>query len=227
MAVSCSDTHVADQSSRRIGIIGGTFDPVHLGHLLIAEEARCRLQLDQVIFVPARISPLKLEDGTLFDEEQRYRMVCAAIASNPGFTVSRIDLDRPAPSYTVDTLRLLRNQLGDQHSYYFVLGADSMVTMAKWRQPDAIAQLARLAVVSRPGYAPDMEQLEAAIPGVGGVIDLLDGLLLDISSTEIRRRLQHGLSIRYLVPDSVIEIISTSGPDRMGHRGSQAGNLPQ
>jgi nicotinate (nicotinamide) nucleotide adenylyltransferase len=194
----------------RVGIMGGTFDPVHIGHLVIAEEARCRLHLDRIVFVPARLSPLKQDDGTLFDDEQRYAMVHAAVCSNPAFVVSRVDLDRPAPSYTIDTLRLLRRELGEQHQYHFVLGADSLSTLAKWRYPDRIVQLARLAVVSRPGFAPDVQALEAAIPGISAATDILDGLMLDISSTEIRRRIAAGLSVRYLVPDTVLALIDSS-----------------
>lgn len=195
----------------RIGVMGGTFDPVHVGHLIIAEEARCRLRLDRVVFVPAHLSPLKQGDGTLFENEQRYAMVCAAVRSNPAFVVSRVDLDRPAPSYTVDTLRLLRKAFGEQHQYHFVIGADSLVMLGKWRHPERIIGLARLAVISRPGFRPDVEALERAIPGVTAATDLLDGLMLDISSTDIRRRIQHGLSIRYLVPDDVLALIA-NGP---------------
>lgn len=200
-------TPCAEQGSLRIGIMGGTFDPVHIGHLVIAEEARCRLRLDRIIFVPARLSPLKQDDGTLFDDEQRCAMVQAAIASNPAFMVSRVDLDRPAPSYTIDTLRLLRRELGEQHQYHFVLGADSLSTLGKWRHPERIVQLARLAVISRPGFPPDVRALEETIPGISAATDVLDGLMLDISSTEIRHRIATGLSIRYLVPDAVLALI--------------------
>jgi nicotinate-nucleotide adenylyltransferase len=194
----------------RIGIMGGTFDPIHIGHLVIAEEARCRLHLDRVVFVPARISPLKQDDGTLYDDEQRHAMVLAAICSNPAFIASRVDLDRQPPSYTIDTVRLLRSELGEQHQYHFVLGADSLTTLAKWRHPERILQLARLVVVSRPGYRPDVETLEEAIPGITSATDILDGLMLDISSTEIRRRIAAGLSVRYLVPDGVLALIDSS-----------------
>ncbi|MFO7698021.1 MAG: nicotinate-nucleotide adenylyltransferase [Anaerolineae bacterium] len=194
----------------RIGIMGGTFDPIHIGHLVIAEEARCRLHLDRVFFVPARISPLKQDDGTLYDDEQRYAMVLAAICSNPAFIASRVDLDRQPPSYTIDTVRLLRSEFGEQHQYHFVLGADSLTTLAKWRHPERILQLARLVVVSRPGYRPDVETLEEAIPGITSATDIFDGLMLDISSTEIRRRIAAGLSVRYLVPDGVLALIDSS-----------------
>ncbi len=195
----------------RIGVMGGTFDPVHIGHLIIAEEARCRLHLDRVVFVPAHLSPLKQDDGTLFGNEQRYAMVCAAIRSNPAFSVSRVDLDRPAPSYTVDTLRLLRKECGEQHQYHFVIGADSLLTLGQWRHPERIIGLARLAVISRPGFQPDVRALEQAIPGITAAMDLLDGLMLDISSTDIRRRIRCGLSIRYLVPDEVLALIADGG----------------
>ena len=107
----------------RIGIMGGTFDPVHIGHLVIAEEARCRLHLERIVFVPARLSPLKQDDGTLV---RRRATLCHGLVrryrNNPAFVVSRVDLDRPAPSYTVDTLRLLRHELGEQNEFYFVAG---------------------------------------------------------------------------------------------------------
>jgi nicotinate-nucleotide adenylyltransferase len=137
-------------------------------------------------------------------------MVLAAICSNPAFIASRVDLDRQPPSYTIDTVRLLRSELGEQHQYHFVLGADSLTTLAKWRHPERILQLARLVVVSRPGYRPDVETLEEAIPGITSATDILDGLMLDISSTEIRRRIAAGLSVRYLVPDGVLALIDSS-----------------
>ncbi len=206
-------TDQAGQRAMRIGILGGTFDPVHIGHLIIAEEARCRLRLDQVIFVPARTSPLKQGGDGLFDDQARYAMVCAAIASNPAFAVSRIDLDRQPPSYTVDTLRLMRAELGPQHEYYFVLGADSLLTLAEWRSPREIIRMARLAVVSRPGYPPDVDRLEARIPGITAATVILEGPTVGISSTDIRRRLQNGLSVRYLVPDAVLAQMPRSNSD--------------
>ena len=188
---------------QRIGVLGGTFDPIHIAHLIIAEEARHRLALDRVLFVPARISPLKLDNGTLFTDEQRLEMVQCAIQDNLAFVASRVDLDREAPSYTVDTLRLLRAQWGTRHRYWFILGADSLASLAHWRDPQALLQMARLAVISRPGHAPDIASLTAIIPNIAQATDILPGLQIGISSTDIRRRLALGLPIRYQVPEGV------------------------
>jgi nicotinate (nicotinamide) nucleotide adenylyltransferase len=201
-----------DPATLRLGVMGGTFDPIHFGHLIIAEEARCRLRLDRVIFVPARVSPLKLEDGTLFDNEQRYTMVCAAVHSNSAFAVSRIDLDRPAPSYTVDLLRLLGQEYGPSHRYHFIMGADSLAYLPHWRDPEVIIQKARLAVVSRPGHRPDLRHMEEEIPGITAATDFLDGLSIGISSTEIRRRIANREAIRYQVPDAVLTLIESFRP---------------
>jgi len=199
------------QATHRVGVLGGTFDPIHIGHLLIAEEARSRLCLDRVVFVPARISPLKQDDGTLFSDEERYAMIRAAIADNAAFAISRVDLDRPAPSFTVDTLRLLRQEMGEQHSYFFIMGADSLDTLSRWRRPEEIIRQARLVVVSRPGFRPDLTYLEARIPGISAATDVLEGLMMDVSSTEIRRRLATGYSIRYQVPEPVRALVEARG----------------
>lgn len=190
-------------SRQRIGVLGGTFDPIHMGHLIIAEEALYQLALDLVIFVPARVSPLKQEDGALFSHEQRLEMVCGAIEGNPALAVSRIDLDREPPSYTVDTLRLLREQWGAQHSYWFIMGADSLASLWHWRDPQALVRMARLAVVSRPGSALDLAALEERIPGIAEATDVIQGLEVGISSSDIRRRIGLGLPIRYQVPEPV------------------------
>jgi nicotinate-nucleotide adenylyltransferase len=203
MAVSPVNAASKAAASLRIGVLGGTFDPIHIGHLIIAEEARQRLALDRVLFVPARVSPLKLENGTLFTEEQRLEMVQRAIQGNPAFAISRVDLEREAPSYTVDTLHLLRQQWGIQHRYWFIMGADSLHFLSHWRDPQGLLRMARLAVISRPGHAPDFAPLEQSIPGIGQATDILPGLQIGISSTEIRRRIGLGLPIRYQVPEAV------------------------
>jgi nicotinate-nucleotide adenylyltransferase len=185
----------------RLGVMGGTFDPIHIGHLAIAEEARVRLALDEVLFVPARVSPLKL-GNTCASGEDRYRMVSLAIADNAHFAISRIELDREGPSYTVDTLEALHTACG-RVELYFILGMDSLETLVHWRRPDAIVRLARLVVVTRPGYVPDWPALERAIPGVTQASEVIDTVRLDISSTELRERVRAGMPIRYLVPASV------------------------
>ena len=206
--MSTEMTLSADSEPKRIGVLGGTFDPIHIGHLIIADEVRHQLALDRVVFVPARVSPLKQDDGTRFVQEQRFEMVRRAIEGNPAFAVSRVDLDREPPSYTVDTLRLLRQKLGDQHSYWFIMGADSLALLSHWRNPKGLLQMARLAVVSRPEHELDLGSLEERIPGLGSATDMIPGLQIGISSSEIRDRINQGLPVRYQVPKAVWECLS-------------------
>ena len=186
----------------RLGVMGGTFDPIHIGHLVIAEEARVRLSLDEVLFMPARVSPLKL-GNTCATGDDRYHMARLAIADNPSFRVSRMELDRQGPSYTVDTLKALREAHGNQVEPYFILGMDSLETLPHWRRPNDIIRLARLVVVTRPGFAVDWGALEGAIPGLRCATEVIDTVRLDISSTELRERVREGMPIRYLVPAPV------------------------
>ena len=187
----------------RLGILGGTFDPIHIAHLVIAEEARVMCRLDRVVFVPARVSPLKLQEGTLFTTEERFEMVRLAIADQPFFEVSRLDLDREGPSFTVETLRLLRALYPPSVGLFFVMGMDSLVNLHRWVRPDEIIRLARLVVISRPGYTPDLEALDRQVPGLAAATEMLLSLDIGISSTELRRRIQQGLPIRYQVPAAV------------------------
>lgn len=196
----------------RLGILGGTFDPIHIAHLVIAEEARVMCRLDRVIFVPARVSPLKLQEGTLFTAEERYEMVRLAIADHPSFEASRLDLDRQGPSFTVDTLRLLRSLYPPSVSLFFVLGMDSLVSLHRWVRPDEIIRLARLIAISRPGYQPDLEALDRQVPGLAAATEMLLSLDIGISSTELRRRIQQGLPIRYQVPTAVEAYIHARYP---------------
>jgi nicotinate-nucleotide adenylyltransferase len=190
----------------RLGVLGGTFDPIHIGHLIVAEEARACLALDWVLFIPARISPLKQGEGTLFSPEERWQMVALATADNPRFVASRVDLDRQGPSYTVDTLRQLK-AIHRPTSLHFILGADSLRSLREWRQPHEIAQLARLVAISRPGYDLGLEELDRDIPGLAEATDVLETLEIGISSTDIRRRLRQGLPIAYQVPRDVERFI--------------------
>lgn len=186
----------------RLGVLGGTFDPIHIGHLAIAEEARVRLSLDEVLFVPARVSPLK-QGNTHATGDDRYRMVELAIADNASFRASRIELDRRGPSYTVETLETLREAYGGRVEMYFIMGMDALETLPLWRRPDDIARLARLGIIARPGYEANWEALERTIPGLSRVTEVIDTLRLDISSTELRERVRRGMPIRYLVPAPV------------------------
>lgn len=187
---------------RRLGVLGGTFDPIHIGHLIVAEEARARLGLDRVLFVPANLSPLKA-GSTFFSGEERYHMVRLAIEGNPHFAVSRVDLDRTGPSYTVDTLRAIQAEYGPSVQLYFIIGMDALETFAAWHRPEEIIRLTRLVVVSRPGHGADWAALEAEVPGIAAVTDVLPTLAIGISSTDIRQRILQGLPIRYQVPASV------------------------
>ncbi|MHB0856677.1 MAG: nicotinate-nucleotide adenylyltransferase [Anaerolineae bacterium] len=188
--------------SRRLGVLGGTFDPIHLGHLIVAEEVRCRLRLDGVLFVPARVSPLKMQ-GQHVEMEHRQRMVELAIEGNPAFELSRVDLDREGPSYTVDTLRALRATLPAGSLLHFIMGADTLQSLRDWHAPREIIRLCRIAAVSRPGYVVDWDDLEKQVPGIRDVTDVVESIQVGISATDIRARVLHGDSIRYLVPERV------------------------
>ncbi|MBC7234880.1 MAG: nicotinate-nucleotide adenylyltransferase [Chloroflexi bacterium] len=200
--------HLGSESATRIhrgcrlGVFGGTFDPVHIGYLIVAEEAYAHLSLDWVLFVPAHISPLKQGEGTFFTAAERWQMVELAIADNPHFAASRIELDREGPSYTIDTLRTLRSLLAPS-ALYFIMGADALHSLRAWRQPEEILKLARLVAISRPGHTPDLEALDRDIPGLAEATHIIETLMIGISSTDIRRRLRCGLPIKYQVPASV------------------------
>ena len=195
----------------RIGILGGTFDPVHLGHLLIAEESRIGLQLDRVLFVPAGRPWLK-EGQPLTESRHRVRMVELAIASNPHFQVWRNEVDRPGLSYTVDSLVELRAELPADTELHFILGLDAFESFHRWKEPERILELCRLVVVSRPGYADEVrEELLARNREHGDRICMLPVHCVDFSATEIRRRAAHGISFRYQAPEAVEEYIVEHG----------------
>lgn len=186
----------------RVGVLGGTFDPIHYGHLVIAEEARVRLQLDRVIFVPAKTPPHKLQQR-YSPAQHRLHMVQRAIASNPYFAVSDVELTRPGLSYTVDTLAILQQEFGPAAELYFLMGMDSLAGLLSWHRPADIIARAYLAVAVRPGYQVDLETLEGALPGVSERMRLLEIPAIGISSRELRQRVRAGLPIRYQLPDSV------------------------
>ena len=187
----------------RFGVLGGTFDPVHLGHLAAAEEAAYRFDLEQVLLVPARHQPLKAHDPWTADEH-RLAMLRLAADDNPRLVVSPLELERPAPSYTVDTLRLLREVHGPSCEIYFLLGIDAVNALDRWREPAALLRLARLVVMSRSDVRePNWPMLRAIAPNAGDRIELLAVPDIDISSHELRRRIAAGEPIRYQVPDAV------------------------
>ncbi len=189
-----------------VGIFGGTFDPIHHGHLAIAEEAREALGLEVVRFVPAAASPFKA-DRPVSDAAQRLAMVEAAIAGNPAFTASCIELDRPGPSYSVDTLEAVAAEgIAD---LWLILSSEALAGLPRWREPGRILDLARLAVVPRGGFDPLGERWVAEhFPGRGDRFSFLPGPLLPISGSVVRRRAAAGRSVRYLVPDAVARYIA-------------------
>jgi nicotinate-nucleotide adenylyltransferase len=197
-----------------MGVLGGTFDPVHYGHLVVAEEVYATLQLTEMVFVPTGQPPHKTNEE-ITAAEHRLAMLELAIASNPHFTISRVDLDRPGPSYTVDTLRLLREQWGDTTTIYFVIGGDSLEDLLSWHDPSGILeQLTHLVVVRRPGYNESeayYEWLEARLPGIKQRLLMVDAPQFDISATDLRTRVEQGQPIKYQTPESVESYIIQYG----------------
>jgi nicotinate-nucleotide adenylyltransferase len=189
-----------------VGVLGGTFDPIHIGHLVIAEEARTKLGLSEVLFVPAGQPWLK-QDRDITPAVHRVEMVRRAIADNPQFKLCTLEVDRPGPSYTVDTLTMLQNQLGSKASLFFILGRDTLAELPLWKEPQEVMQLCKLVVPPRIG-ARDLRHLEKAIPGLLDKVIQLDMPVIGISSSEIRQRIARGLPIRYLVPPEVEEYIT-------------------
>lgn len=199
----------AQGQGERLGVLGGTFDPPHLGHLILAESAASTLGLDRVLFVPAGDPPHK-RGRAITATPHRLAMLERAIAGNPRFAVSRVDVDRPGPHYTVDMLALL----GKAHpgaQLYFILGGDSLADLVTWRDPVGVVASSRLAVMRRPGALVDLDVLEQRVPGVRARTDLADAPLIGISGTSLREQLAQGRSIRYQVPDAVLEYIESRG----------------
>lgn len=187
--------------THRIGILGGTFDPVHIGHLIIAEESRYRLDLEKVVFVPAGTPPHK-PDEPVSEKEHRYRMTVLATEDNPAFEVSRVEIEREGPSYTVDTLGELRKLYGLDAELFLIMGADSLLEILTWHRPEEIVKRCRIVAAGRPGY--DLTQAEQALSKefMERVI-FLEVPDIDISSTELRSRAAAGIPIKYLVPRAV------------------------
>lgn len=186
-----------------IGIFGGTFDPIHSGHLIVAEEVWFRLELDYILFIPAGQPWLKV-NRVITPAVHRLAMLKLAIASNPGFQFSALEIDHPGASYTVDTLRSLRAQLGREVKLFFILGWDNLNELPQWHEPSELVKLCTLVAVPRLDCPkPDLDSLDKAVPGVASKTILIDTPFIGISSSEIRQRIAEGKSIRYLVPQEV------------------------
>jgi len=199
----------ADVAVTSVAVMGGTFDPIHHGHLFAAEEVGAHFGLSQVIFMPCRRPPHK-PAGAVSPAEHRYRMAALAVASNPRFAVSRLELERAGPSYTIETLRELRRQRGAALEIFFITGADAVLEIMTWREPDAVLDECRLVAVHRPGY--DLDKLARVLgPERAAKVEPLAVKTLDISSTELRQRVAQGQSIRYLTPEAVSDYIQENG----------------
>ncbi len=195
----------------KMGILGGTFDPIHLGHLIIAEEAMSSLGLDRIIFVPAG-DPWMKADSKITPSQHRLAMVLAAIADNPAFKVSPVELERNGPSYTVETLEEMQEDYGAQTECFFIIGADALKDFSRWIQPERILELCTLAVVGRPAQeALDLTPLEATLPGIGKRVVTVGDVAIGVSATDIRERVAEGRTVRYLVPPAVASYIQEHG----------------
>jgi nicotinate-nucleotide adenylyltransferase len=197
-----------------IGVMGGTFDPIHIGHLAAAEEARESLGLGGVLFMPAGMPPHK-PGQVITPPAHRVAMVELAIAGNPGFEVSRLEIDRIGPSYTVDTVEALAAEAragGVELDVVVIVSVEALRGLPTWHEPERLLRLARLAAVPRDGFAsPGRAWVEEHFPGFEERVTFLDAPRLKLSATEVRARVAAGRSIRYLVPDAVIAYIGEHG----------------
>ncbi|HSN07103.1 MAG TPA: nicotinate-nucleotide adenylyltransferase [Candidatus Angelobacter sp.] len=192
---------------RRVGVMGGTFDPVHHGHLVAASEVAHRFHLDEVVFVPTG-QPWQKDGRDVAAAEDRYLMTVIATASDPRFRVSRVDVDRAGPTYTVDTLRDLRDEYAAASidaELYFITGADALTSITSWHHADEVLALAHLVGVTRPGHVLH----DPGLPD--GAVTLVEVPALAISSTDCRARVAAGAPIRYLVPSGVVEYVAKRG----------------
>jgi nicotinate-nucleotide adenylyltransferase len=188
----------------RVGIMGGTFDPIHHGHLVAASEVADLFGLDEVVFVPTG-EPWQKSEAAVSPAEERYLMTVIATASNPRFTVSRVDIDRGGPTYTVDTLRDLSTLYGEDADLFFITGADALGKILSWKDATDLFELAHFVGVTRPGFELNAEHLPA------DRVSLVQVPAMAISSTDCRRRVEQGKPVWYLVPDGVVQYIAKRG----------------
>jgi len=194
-----------------IGVMGGTFDPVHAGHISIAEEARRLLRISRVIFVPAG-HPYFKSISHISPAGHRVKMLNRALAATPYFEISLMEIERPGPTYTVETIRRLKETLNPQDEIYFILGWDSLLSLPHWQDPMHLISLCRLVAAPRPGYpVPDVSLLEKDLPGITERVTVMEKPLIDISSSDIRERVRQGLPIDQMVPPAVADYIREQG----------------
>jgi nicotinate-nucleotide adenylyltransferase len=197
-------TQMGNRPMNRLGILGGTFNPIHIAHLLVAEQVAEARRLDKVLFIPACIPPHK-DSPDIAPPEDRYRMTALATESNPRFEVSRIELDRPGRSFTKDTLQQLL-EIYPGAELFYIIGSDAVAELSTWREPELVLELANFLVAMRPGH--DLARLEDRFRKSVEVVHVSG---LDVSSTDIRERVRKGFSIKYLVPEKVEQYIAQKG----------------
>jgi nicotinate-nucleotide adenylyltransferase len=185
----------------RLGVMGGTFDPIHHGHLVAASEVAAKFDLDEVVFVPTG-TPWQKDAGDVTTAEHRYLMAVIATASNPRFTVSRVDIDRPGPTYTIDTLNDLKAQRGADVELFFITGADALAQILTWKDAEEMFGLAHFIGVTRPGHTLSGDGLPS------DRVSLLEVPAMAISSTDCRDRVSRGEPVWYLVPDGVVQYVA-------------------
>lgn len=192
----------------RIGISGGTFDPIHHGHLIISEEIREEFHLDKIVFIPSGKPPHK-DESEVSEAEHRFNMVCMATRSNPYFEVSRIEMDRAGYIYTVDTMECLKDEYGENTELFFITGTDIVWDLPKWKKPAELFKLCEFIVAYRPGYDKEkfLDEVQRLKSEYGARISLANTPAIELSSTMIRERVRNGSSIKYMVPENVEEYI--------------------
>ncbi len=205
------------RGKRRLGVMGGTFDPIHHGHLVAASEVAHHFDLDEVVFVPTG-RPWQKADRTVSAAEDRYLMTVIATASNPRFSVSRVDIDRPGPTFTIDTLREISSAWGPDVDLYFITGADALAQILSWRDVDELFTIAHFVGATRPGHVLH----DPGLPE--GKVSLVEIPALAISSSECRERVAAGEPIWYLVPDGIVQYINKRG---LYGRASSEGERPR
>jgi nicotinate-nucleotide adenylyltransferase len=200
-----------------IGVLGGTFDPIHCGHLSLAEEARARLELAEVLFVPANQLWLKVNTN-ISAPAHRVEMVRLAIADKPYFQLSTVEIERAGFSYTVDTIAELQAQFGAGNNLFFIVGWDSLAEIPHWRESARLIRMCYLVAAPRPGHPrPDLNYLESLVPGISQRVTVMDKPQIEISSSDIRSRVARGLSISHLVPKPVERYIKQHKLYTIGH----------
>jgi len=195
----------------KIGIMGGTFDPIHIGHLIVAEEARYQLGLAKIIFLPAG-KPYFKKDRLVSETGHRLEMIKLGIKDNPLFEISDLELVRTGPTYSVDSMATLKKELGDGAELYFLIGLDALADIHKWKHPAELIEMCQIVGLTRPGYADlDWSEIEKKVAGASQKIKVIPVSQIGVSSSDIRMMVQNGVSVRYLVPDAVVSYIEEKG----------------